>query len=139
MPTSMLCMLCDSDLFPTDPNHPDSDSWTALLKAIGESVHEQLTGFVSEHILVTGGFGESPRLQKYFGAWFSNTSRKLTVLNDHSVEVIIYQFSKLFGYGSWMTSIPTIAHSFIFLGYSEFSSWLPWQLIQYYSTPKVTN
>ena len=60
-------------------------------------------------------------------------------LARHSVEVMVYQYDKLFGYGCWMTNIPTITHSFIFLGYSEFSSWLPWQPIQYYSTPKVTN
>ena len=40
----------------------------------------------------------------------------------HSVEVMVYQYDKLFGYGCWMTSIPTITHIFIFLGYLEFSS-----------------
>src|ERR1700733_13709525 len=32
----------------------------------------------------------------------------------HSVEVMVYQYDKLFGYGCWMTSIPTINYIFIF-------------------------
>ena len=32
----------------------------------------------------------------------------------HSVEVMVYQYDKLFGYGCWMTSIPTLTHIFIF-------------------------
>src|ERR1700733_2529975 len=55
---------------------------------------------------------------------------------SHSVEVIVYQYDKLLGYGCWMTSIPTISHIFIFLGYSEFPRWLPWQPIQILQYPK---
>src|ERR1700733_6192086 len=43
----------------------------------------------------------------------------------HSVEVMVYQYDKLFGYGCWMTSVPTISHIFIFccilLGYCNIS------------------
>ena len=28
--------------------------------------------------------------------------------HQHSVEVMVYQYDKLFGYGCWMTSIPTM-------------------------------
>ena len=55
---------------------------------------------------------------------------------SHSVEVMVYQYDKLFGYGWWMTSILTITHIFIFLGYSEIPSWLPWQPIQILQYPK---
>ena len=34
--------------------------------------------------------------------------------HPHSVEVMVYQYDKLFGYGCWMTSIPTLTHIFIF-------------------------
>jgi tRNA A37 threonylcarbamoyltransferase TsaD len=51
-------------------------------EVIGESVREQLTGFKSEHILVTGGFGESPYLRKYLQDEFGRSSCKLTILND---------------------------------------------------------
>src|ERR1700733_659639 len=47
--------------------------------------------------------------------------------SSHSVEVVVYQYDKPFGYGCWMTSITTMNHIFIFLGYSEFPRWLPWQ------------
>ena len=47
----------------------------------------------------------------------------------HSVEVMVYQYDKLFG-------ILTITHIFIFLRYSEFPSWLPWQPIQILQYPK---
>src|ERR1700733_14118523 len=43
------------------------------------------------------------------------------------MEVVVYQYDKPFGYGCWMTSITTMNHIFIFLGYSEFPRWLPWQ------------
>ena len=55
---------------------------------------------------------------------------------SHNVEVMVYQYDKLFGYGYWMTSISTMSHIFIFLGYSEFPSWLPWQPIQILQYPK---
>ena len=51
-------------------------------------------------------------------------------LAQHGGNGILYQYGKLFGYGCWMTSIPTIFHIFVFLGYSEFPSWLAWQPIQ---------
>jgi hypothetical protein len=54
----------------------------------------------------------------------------------HSVEVMVYQYDKLFGYGWLMTSILTISHIFIFLGYFEFPSWLAWQPIQILQYPK---
>ena len=54
----------------------------------------------------------------------------------HSVEVMVYQYDKLFGYDWWMTNILTITHIFIFLGYSEFPSWLPWQPIQILQYPQ---
>ena len=57
----------------------------------------------------------------------------------HSVEVMVYQYVKLFGYGWWMTSILTKTHIFIFFGYSEFPSWLPWLPIQILQNPKVYN
>lgn len=50
--------------------------------AIEESMDEQLTGFESEHILLTGGFGESPYLRQYLQDKFKNSSCKLTILND---------------------------------------------------------
>src|ERR1700733_11031349 len=31
-----------------------------------------------------------------------------TTTRMHSVEVMVYQYDKLFGYGCWMTSIPTM-------------------------------
>src|ERR1700733_10132268 len=55
----------------------------------------------------------------------------------HSVEAMVYQYDKLFGYGCWMTSIPIMSHILIFLGYSEFPSWLPWQPIQILQYPKI--
>ena len=58
------------------------------------------------------------------------------VLRFHSMEVMVYQYDKLVGYGWWMTSILTITHILIFLGYSEFPSWLPWQPIQILQYPK---
>src|ERR1700733_9394861 len=65
------------------------------------------------------------------------TSSSLSMLVSlHSVEVMVYQYDKLLGYGCWMTSIPTISHIFIFLGYSEFPRWLPWQPIQILQYPK---
>ena len=36
------------------------------------------------------------------------------IICTHSVEVMVYQYDKLFGYGCWMTSIPTLTHIFIF-------------------------
>ena len=45
---------------------------------------------------------------------------------NHSMEAVVYQYDKPFGYGCWMTSITTMNHIFIFLGYSEFPRWLPW-------------
>src|ERR1700733_11893127 len=57
--------------------------------------------------------------------------------HNHRVEVMVYQYDKLLGYGCWMTSIPTIFHTFIFLGYSEFPRWLPWQPIQILQYPKI--
>ena len=39
--------------------------------------------------------------------------------------------------GCWMTSIPTIFHIFVFLGYSEFPSWLAWQPIRTLWYPKI--
>ena len=53
------------------------------------------------------------------------------------MEVMVYQYDKLFGYGCWMTSIPTMFHIFVFLGYSEFPSWLAWQPIQILWYPKI--
>ena len=49
---------------------------------------------------------------------------------------MVYQYDKHFGYGYWMTSISTISHICLFLGYSEFPSWLPWQPIQISQYPK---
>ena len=63
-------------------------------------------------------------------------SRTLETGRIHNVEVMVYQYDKLFGYGYWMTSISTMSHIFIFLGYSEFPSWLPWQPIQILQYPK---
>src|ERR1700733_4459 len=57
--------------------------------------------------------------------------------SSHSVEVVVYQYDKPFGYGCWMTSITTMNHIFIFLGYSEFPRWLPWQPIQILQYPKI--
>ena len=41
----------------------------------------------------------------------------------HNVEVMVYQYDRFFGYGYWMTSIPTITHILIFccilLGYCD--------------------
>ena len=56
---------------------------------------------------------------------------------SHSVEAVVYQYDKPFGYGCWMTSITTMNHIFIFLGYSEFPRWLPWQPIQILQYPKI--
>src|ERR1700733_4460 len=53
--------------------------------------------------------------------------QRITQGSLHSVEVVVYQYDKPFGYGCWMTSITTMNHIFIFLGYSEFPRWLPWQ------------
>src|SRR3984885_12611913 len=55
----------------------------------------------------------------------------------HSVEAVVYQYDKPFGYGCWMTSITTMNHIFLFLGYSEFPRWLPWQPIQILQYPKI--
>src|ERR1700733_3165642 len=55
----------------------------------------------------------------------------------HAVEVVVYQYDKPFGYGCWMTSITTMNHILIFLGYSEFPRWLPWQPIQILQYPKI--
>ena len=49
---------------------------------------------------------------------------------------MVYQYDKPFGYGWWMTSILTITHIFIFLGYFVFPSWLAWQPIQILWYPK---
>ena len=38
-----------------------------------------------------------------------------------------------------MTSILTITHIFIFLGYSEFPGWQPIQILQYPKTTKYNN
>ena len=57
--------------------------------------------------------------------------------SSHSMEVMVYQYDKLFGYVCWMTGIPTIIHIFVFLGYSEFPSWLAWQPIQILRYPKI--
>ena len=52
-------------------------------------------------------------------------------------QVVVYQYDKPFGYGCWMTSITTMNHILIFLGYSEFPRWLPWQPIQISQYPKI--
>jgi len=36
------------------------------------------------------------------------------IRSNHSMEVMVYQYDKLFGYGCWMTSIPTLTHILIF-------------------------
>jgi hypothetical protein len=77
--------------------------------------------------------------QPYFsilGTLYSFVPQLFLQSPSHSVEVMVYQYDKLFGYGCWMTSIPTMSHMFIFLEYSEFSSWLPWQPIQILQYPK---
>src|ERR1700730_8098245 len=69
--------------------------------------------------------------------FYSWTKHRLLVPNCyHSVEVMVYQYDKLLGYGCWMTSIPTMSHHFLFLGYSEFPIWLPWQPIEILQYPK---
>ena len=37
----------------------------------------------------------------------------------HSVEVMVYQYDIHFGYGCWMTSIPTLTHIFIFYWFTS--------------------
>src|ERR1700733_3584241 len=49
---------------------------------------------------------------------------------------MVYQYDKPFGYGCWMTSSPAMSRIFIFLGYSKFPIWLPWQPIQILQYPK---
>src|ERR1700733_6780600 len=55
---------------------------------------------------------------------------------QHSMEVMVYQYDKNFGYGCWMTSSPAMSCIFLFLGYSKFPIWLPWQPIQILQYPK---
>ena len=50
------------------------------------------------------------------GKWTVRYKSISDILISHSVEVMVYQYDKLFGYGWWMTSILTITHIFIFLG-----------------------
>ena len=57
----------------------------------------------------------------------------------HSVEVMVYQYDKLFGYGWWMTSILTITHIFYFWGTLNFPVGCHGNQFKYYSTPKVYN
>ena len=49
----------------------------------------------------------------------------------HNMEVMVYQYDRFFGYGYWMTSIPTITHILIFccilFGVLWYLNWLPWQ------------
>ena len=37
---------------------------------------------------------------------FATSTLQLSL--EHSVEVMVYQYDKFFGYGCWMTSIPTM-------------------------------
>ena len=81
------------------------------------------------------------KTQRYINAgwWTLSHGRNaipLLCIPKHSMEVMVYQYDKLFGYGWLMTSILTITHILIFLGYSEFPSWLPWQPIQILRYPK---
>ena len=56
----------------------------------------------------------------------------------HSVEVMVYQYDKLFGYGWWMTSILTINPLFLyFWGTLNFPVGCHGNQFKYYSTPKV--
>ena len=53
--------------------------------------------------------------------WLFQTLNEEKALQRHNVEVMVYQYDRFFGYGYWMTSIPTITHILIFccilLGY----------------------
>src|ERR1700733_2006041 len=83
----------------------------------------------SEHILCV----EMSALQTHY---YENILTRVRLPGRHSVEVMVYQYDKLLGYGCWMTSIPTMSHILIFLGYSEFPIWLPWEPIQILQYPK---
>src|ERR1700733_6241221 len=72
----------------------------------------------------------------YFSQGMAPSNIQSFYCTEHSIKVMVYQYDKLLGYGCWMTSIITITHTFIFLGYSEFSSWLQWQPIQILQCPK---
>ena len=62
-------------------------------------------------------------MQERYGAQASETEGGVPPAEDvtvrglgepHSVEVMVYQYDKLFGYGCWMTSVLTLTHIFIF-------------------------
>ena len=59
--------------------------------------------------------------------------------HTHSVEVMVYQYDKPFGYVCWMTSIPTIFHIFYFGGTLNFPVGWHGNQSKYYGTPKLYN
>ena len=68
----------------------------------------------TEHNLVNGTWGQivdiilDPRENDI------EAGANVVYLCFHNVEVMVYQCDRFFGYGYWMTSIPTITHILIF-------------------------
>ena len=98
---------------------------TNLTQRLSE-IHPQgfsLTGYNLRHIQQLTNFVHDPaktyevmsaRLSWLGHAWFRDTTGILKMLYEsHSVEVMVYQYDKFFGYGCWMTSIPTMNHILI--------------------------